>query len=54
MLEAIKDKDKAAFMKTFDWFTQACNACHVTQNLAFLTVRKSTHRRSSIIYEVPQ
>ena len=50
MDEAIDAGDKEMFMQRFNELTQACNACHLAQDLAYLTIQRPTIRRSPVIY----
>ena len=38
--KAIKARDHAGFVRTFDALTQACNNCHVATNRAFIVIQR--------------
>ena len=40
--KAIADHDRGKFSRAFDSLTQACNACHQGNNLAFIAIRRPT------------
>jgi hypothetical protein len=44
VINAIGQKDTAAFRKSFDVLTATCNSCHVAEKLGFMTVGTPTAR----------
>ncbi|MFZ1548751.1 MAG: hypothetical protein WAT12_16940 [Candidatus Nitrotoga sp.] len=40
--QAIESKDKAAFKKSFDGMSNACNACHTANGYDFISIQRPT------------
>lgn len=45
---AVEARDGAAFERAFDRLTEACNACHRAEDVAFVTVVRPRVRRSPV------
>lgn len=50
---AITTRDRAAFDRDFDQLTSVCNACHVAERVAFVTVAIPTQRVSPVRAAAP-
>jgi hypothetical protein len=51
--DAIESRDTEAFDRAFDVLTATCNACHQTEQVSFVVVRKPTLRLSPVDGSAP-